>query len=123
MGVAVRVALVLPLLTILACAWFGLAPYTGVSTQPVRSTLTASVPTHPTVGHLRIGAPSKDGVHTVPGVLDRVSTVERDEEDVVDLYGNEVTDAVAKYKLDATGSLYELHSPQTEVPRLPSPRS
>jgi len=41
----------------------------------------------------------------------------------VDLYGNQVTDAVAKYKLDATGTLYELHSPQTELPRLPSPKS
>ena len=41
----------------------------------------------------------------------------------VDLYGNEVTDAVAKYKFDATGSLYETHSPQTELPRLASPKS
>jgi len=41
----------------------------------------------------------------------------------VDLYGNEVTEAVAKYKLDATGSLYETHSPQTELPRLGSPKS
>lgn len=43
--------------------------------------------------------------------------------DTVDLYGNEITDAVAEYELDATGSLYELHSPQTELPRLPSPKS
>jgi hypothetical protein len=43
--------------------------------------------------------------------------------DAVDLYGNEITDAVAQYELDATGSLYELHSPQTELPRLPSPKS
>jgi hypothetical protein len=41
----------------------------------------------------------------------------------VDLYGNEVTDAVAKYKADRAGALYELHSPQTEVPRLASPKS
>lgn len=41
----------------------------------------------------------------------------------VDLYGNDVTDAVAKYSLDATGSLYEVHSPQTELPRLGSPKS
>jgi len=40
----------------------------------------------------------------------------------VDLYGNEVSDAVAEYKLDATGSLYETHSPQTELPRLGSPK-
>jgi hypothetical protein len=41
----------------------------------------------------------------------------------VDLYGNQVTDAVAKYELDSTGDLYELHSPQTEIPRLKSPKS
>lgn len=38
-----------------------------------------------------------------------------------DLYGNEVTEAIAEYKLDARGSLYELHSPQTEMPRLRPP--
>jgi hypothetical protein len=41
----------------------------------------------------------------------------------VDLYGNEVSDAIATYSLDPTGSLYELHSPQTELPRLASPKS
>jgi hypothetical protein len=41
----------------------------------------------------------------------------------MDLYGNDVTDAVAKYKLDSHGSLYELHSPQTQLPRLGSPKS
>jgi hypothetical protein len=41
----------------------------------------------------------------------------------LDLYGNDVADAVAHYKLDPAGSLYEEHSPQTEVPRLPSPKS
>ena len=40
-----------------------------------------------------------------------------------DLFGNPVTDAVARYKFDATGSLYELHSPQTEVPRLRPPKT
>ena len=42
---------------------------------------------------------------------------------IIDLYGNEVTDAVAQYTLDPAGSLYELHSPQTELPRLGSPKS
>jgi hypothetical protein len=40
-----------------------------------------------------------------------------------DLLGNPVTDAVARYKFDATGSLYELHSPQTEVPKLRPPKT
>jgi hypothetical protein len=48
-----------------------------------------------------------------------------DDDDVtsIDLLGNPVSDAVAKYKFDATGSLYELHSPQTELPKLAPPRS
>jgi hypothetical protein len=46
-----------------------------------------------------------------------------DPEPAIDLYGNEVIDAVATYKLDRGGSLYEEHSPQTEVPHLKSPKS
>jgi hypothetical protein len=45
------------------------------------------------------------------------------EDEVTDVYGNGVTAAVATYKLDAAGTLYELHSPQTELPRLASPKS
>ena len=41
----------------------------------------------------------------------------------IDLYGNEVTDAIATYSLDPGGSLYEVHSPQTELPKLASPKS
>ena len=41
----------------------------------------------------------------------------------VDLYGNEVTDAIATYTFDQAGSLYELHSPRTELPRLAAPKS
>ena len=40
-----------------------------------------------------------------------------------DLYGNEINDALATYTFDKSGSLYELHSPQTELPRLGSPKS
>jgi hypothetical protein len=42
---------------------------------------------------------------------------------ILDLYGNEVSDAIATYSLDKAGSLYELHSPQTELPRLGAPKS
>ena len=45
------------------------------------------------------------------------------EEGPADVFGNPVTDAVARYKFDATGSLYELHSPQTEVPKLGPPKT
>jgi hypothetical protein len=40
-----------------------------------------------------------------------------------DLRGNDVTEAVATYKVDRTGSLYELHSPGTEVAHLKPPTS
>jgi hypothetical protein len=51
------------------------------------------------------------------------SARDEDVDDPVDLYGNEVTAAVAKYQLDGRGALYELHSPQTELPQLAPPRS
>jgi hypothetical protein len=60
-------------------------------------------------------------------VADKEPAEERDHEEVadgfVDMYGNEVTDAVATYTFDRAGSLYELHSPQTELPRLGMPKS
>ena len=45
------------------------------------------------------------------------------EDEPTDVYGNRVTAAVATYQLDAAGSLYEMHSPQTQLPRLGSPKS
>jgi hypothetical protein len=45
------------------------------------------------------------------------------EDEAMDVYGNRVTPAVATYQLDAAGTLYELHSPQTQLPRLGSPKS
>jgi len=42
---------------------------------------------------------------------------------VIDLYGNDVSPAVAEYSIDPLGSPYEVHSPQTELPRLASPKS
>jgi hypothetical protein len=63
----------------------------------------------------------------MPGTDDVSATsMSRQDDDVydaVDLYGNEVTAAVATYKLDGAGALYELHSPQTEVPQLAPPKS
>ena len=48
---------------------------------------------------------------------------DEDAKGAMDLYGNEVTDAVVKYKLDADGSLYEVHSPRTDLARLAPPKS
>jgi len=62
----------------------------------------------------------------IPGHLSETTgdTLDPDEADeTIDLSGNPVTSAVAKYKFDATGSLYEVHSPQTELPRLVPPKS
>jgi hypothetical protein len=49
--------------------------------------------------------------------------VAEDVDGLIDLYGNGVSPAVATYSLDALGSLYEEHSPQTELPRLGSPKT
>ena len=69
-------------------------------------------------------------VHRRADVATRPSTqvdlvVDEGDEDAgeVDLFGNDVTDAMARYAFDATGSLYEVHSPQTEIPKLGSPKS
>jgi hypothetical protein len=48
---------------------------------------------------------------------------EPNEDEATDVYGNRVTPAVATYQLDAAGMPYELHSPQTQLPRLGSPKS
>jgi hypothetical protein len=46
-----------------------------------------------------------------------------DDNGTVDLYGNDVADAVATYSVDAVGGPYEVHSPQTALPRLVGPKS
>jgi hypothetical protein len=38
-----------------------------------------------------------------------------------DLYGNGIIDAVATYELDETGSLYEVHAPELQLPFLAAP--
>jgi hypothetical protein len=39
-----------------------------------------------------------------------------------DLFGNEIEEAIADYRIDLRGGLYERHSPDTAVPRLGSPK-
>jgi len=41
----------------------------------------------------------------------------------LDLQGDEVSSALATYGIDRDGNLFEVHSPQTELPRLPGPKS
>jgi hypothetical protein len=64
---------------------------------------------------------------SVPTSTERPRAVEHEaitdeDEPFTDLYGNDVASAIAKYNLDADGSLYEAHSPQTQLPRLGSPK-
>ncbi len=39
----------------------------------------------------------------------------------VDLEGDEVTPAIANYRFDSQGNIYETHAPHTEVPHLGRP--
>jgi len=39
----------------------------------------------------------------------------------IDVFGNEIDEAVGDYRVDMRGDLYERHSPDTEVPKLPPP--
>ena len=53
----------------------------------------------------------------------RSLAAETNEDEATDLYGNQVTAAVATYEFDDAGTPYERHSPQTQLPRLGSPKS
>ena len=74
-----------------------------------------------------IGVPARDALDAPTSVDQRERPQEESSvpgrDPSMDLYGNEVTEAVAKYLLDSRGALYEEHSPQTEVPRLAAPKS
>ena len=48
--------------------------------------------------------------------------LEQPRREPLDFSGNEVRQAIARYKVDPTGALYEEHSPDTEVPRLAPPK-
>jgi len=41
----------------------------------------------------------------------------------LDVYGNEIEDALTDYRIDPAGDIYERHSPETEVARLGPPVS
>ena len=40
---------------------------------------------------------------------------------ILDVYGNEIQDAITDYRIDTGGVMYEEHSPDTEVPHLSPP--
>jgi hypothetical protein len=69
-------------------------------------------------------APTTSAEATSPSVSDTaVSVPDSGDEGIprMDVYGNEVEDAVGDYRVDGTGDLYESHSPDTEVARLGTP--
>ena len=99
--------------TRLLCAPGLVTPYhnSGTSTSTVTPSITTPSSTERPVPYPR---PGTSNGPAIPGAED---------ENVTDLYGNDVTAAVARYKLDAGGSLYEAHSPQTQLAKLGSPKS
>ena len=88
------------------CALF--TPHHVTPTQSVATSLPAPQPPREPVARTEPGPPDDTG---------------EDADVLIDLYGNDVSPAVATYSFDALGSLYEEHSPQTELPRLGSPKT
>jgi len=70
--------------------------------------------------YLRAG----QGFDSSPQVTDDLfSVLEPATKPHLDVYGNEIDDAVTDYRIDPRGDVYERHSPETEVPRLAPPVS
>jgi hypothetical protein len=61
-------------------------------------------------------------IHGAPSMVEpAVLAVERLAEPRIDLYGNEITNAVGDYRVDPHGDLYERHAPDTAVLELGPP--
>ena len=56
-----------------------------------------------------------------PSVTDLSDAVQMPAEPRVDVYGNEIEDAIGDYRIDPRGDVYESHSPDTEVTHLKPP--
>ena len=65
---------------------------------------------------VRPASPITDGILSLPG--SGPTSAPR-----TDLFGNEVEDALADYRIDRGGEVYERHSPETAVLQLGSPVS
>ena len=65
---------------------------------------------------LRVGPPSATSSSPGAGATDEGDATSR-----TNLEGDEVSPALATYGIDPSGNLFEVHSPQTEVPRLAGP--
>ena len=70
-----------------------------------------------------LGFAAPQSAHFLRNIGAAAGEVEQPPRDApVDFSGNEVRQAIARYKVDPTGALYEEHSPDTEVPRLAPPK-
>lgn len=98
-------------------AWMPLARHLGRSGAITTPAPAITVPQQPTTPLRPVPPPS-----TV-GPASALDDDQPEAQSETDLYGNSVDEAVAEYGLDAAGSLYELHAPQVELPRLGSPKS
>jgi len=65
--------------------------------------------------------PPATAVDDSPALADEAYALEDESPREYDIRGNEIVRPVERYSVDPGGMLYELHSPQTEIPRLPSP--
>jgi len=68
---------------------------------------------------VRVGSEPARSEAEGPLMEDRDSLEQRDP--TVDLFGNEIEEAIADYRVDLRGTVYERHSPETAVSRLGSP--
>jgi hypothetical protein len=118
MSAAIHVSLTMTATILLAC---------GVSAPPLPSSPPSPPASTVATGfHDQAPALGERADTSAVSANNAAAAVEVEEQDAKgspDLYGNEVSDAVARYRLDDAGSLYEVHSPQTELPRLAAPIS
>jgi hypothetical protein len=76
---------------------------------------------HPAATAPSRGSSSASLVDPIGPDADASKAAATDDPQRLDVRGNEIASPVARYRLDERGSLYEVHSPQTEMPRLKSP--
>jgi hypothetical protein len=93
------------------CSWVGGPAVSAFHASSLIAATTAEITAQP-------GSPTGDAVTGRSPVEARDS-----EEPRLDVLGNEIEDAVADYRVDLGGDVYERHSPETAVPRLGSPSS
>ena len=82
---------------------------------PVHFDLTNS--TNPSISEFG-RLPQAVGIHVD---LDESPSYHRSESRRMDMYGNPIETAIGDYRVDPHGELYERHSPDTAVTRLPVP--